>query len=156
MYFRAMKRFTIRVYGIWINEQDEILVSDERIQDIQFTKFPGGGLEFGEGIRDCLVREWKEELDVAIEVLEHVYTTDFFQISAFDQTTQIISVYYRVQPREPLPSSVSIRSTPMDFTFEGREEIHFRFIPMHAFTAEHLTLPIDRHVATLLQTKTIT
>jgi len=88
-----MKRFNIRVYGIWINDKQEILVSDERIGDFKFTKFPGGGLEFGEGIKDCLIREWKEELNIDIEVGNHIYTTDYFQLSAFDQTSQIISIY---------------------------------------------------------------
>lgn len=151
-----MKRFTIRVYGIWINEQNEILVSDERIEDVQFTKFPGGGLEFGEGIRNCLIREWKEELDVDIHVDEHFYTTDFFQLSAFDQTSQVISVYYKVRPIGYFPGHITVKSRPFDFNFEGREEISFRFIPFHVFSEEHLSLPIDRHVAGLLLKKTIT
>ena len=48
--------FNIRVYGILINEQHQLLVSDEYIRGNYYTKFPGGGLEFGEGTRDCLVR----------------------------------------------------------------------------------------------------
>ena len=49
-----MKRFNIRVYGILINDRNELLVSDELIKGLQFTKFPGGGLEWGEGTMDCL------------------------------------------------------------------------------------------------------
>ena len=41
-----MKRFNIRVYGILINDRNELLVSDELIKGLQFTKFPGGGLEW--------------------------------------------------------------------------------------------------------------
>jgi hypothetical protein len=52
---------TIRVYGILINEQQQILVSDEFIRGMYVTKFCGGGLEEGEGTRDCLRREFMEE-----------------------------------------------------------------------------------------------
>ena len=62
----GMKRFNVRVYGILINESDELLVSDELIKGIQFTKFPGGGLEWGEGIQSCLEREFMEELNQPI------------------------------------------------------------------------------------------
>ena len=53
--------FNLRVYGILINEQNQLLVSDEYIRGMKITKFPGGGLEFGEGTRDCLKREFLEE-----------------------------------------------------------------------------------------------
>ncbi|MDP4764480.1 MAG: NUDIX domain-containing protein, partial [Salibacteraceae bacterium] len=91
------KKFNVRVYGILINDQNQLLVSDELIKNIRFTKFPGGGLEWGEGTRDCLVREFMEELNQPVEVLEHFYTTDYFQQSAFRETDQLISIYYKVK-----------------------------------------------------------
>ena len=57
-----MSRFNIRVYGILINDNKQVLVADEYIRGGMYTKFPGGGLEFGEGTRDCLKRELKEEV----------------------------------------------------------------------------------------------
>lgn len=144
-----MKRFNIRVYGIWINDKQEILVSDERIGDFKFTKFPGGGLEFGEGIKDCLIREWKEELNIDIEVGNHIYTTDFFQLSAFDQTSQIISIYYNVRPMDAKPL-IELREMVFDFHGNGHEEITFRQIPLQQFSAMDVSLPIDKIVATLI------
>ena len=144
-----MKHFNVRVYGIWINEKNEILLSDERIGDFCFTKFPGGGLEFGEGIRECLIREWKEELNADIDVLDHIYTTDFFQLSAFDQQAQIISVYYYVQPRHDL-TGIPLAIKQFDFSFKGREEQQFRLIPLKYFSDLDLTLPIDKKVAKLI------
>ena len=144
-----MKRFNIRVYGIWINDKQEILVSDERIGDFKFTKFPGGGLEFGEGIKDCLIREWKEELNIDIEVGNHIYTTDFFQLSAFDQTSQIISIYYNVRPIDAKPL-IDLRERVFDFHGNGHEEITFRQIPLQQFSAMDVSLPIDKIVATLI------
>ena len=48
--------FNLRVYGILLGENKKVLVSDEFIRGNYYTKFPGGGLEFGEGTRDCLKR----------------------------------------------------------------------------------------------------
>lgn len=144
-----MKRFNIRVYGIWINDRQEILVSDERIGDFKFTKFPGGGLEFGEGIKDCLIREWKEELNIDIEVGNHIYTTDFFQLSAFDQTSQIISIYYNVRPMDAKPL-IDLREMVFDFHGNGHEEITFRQLHLQQFSAMDVSLPIDKIVATLI------
>jgi len=144
-----MKRFNIRVYGIWINDRQQILVSDERIGDFKFTKFPGGGLEFGEGIKDCLIREWKEELNIDIEVGNHIYTTDFFQLSAFDQTSQIISIYYNVRPMDAKPL-IDLRERVFDFHGNGHEEITFRQLPLQQFSAMDVSLPIDKIVATLI------
>ena len=67
-----MFRFNIRVYGVLINDQKQVLVADELIRGKNYTKFPGGGLEFGEGTRDCLRREFLEEMNLKVEVKEHL------------------------------------------------------------------------------------
>ncbi|MCU0375272.1 MAG: NUDIX domain-containing protein [Chitinophagaceae bacterium] len=147
--------FNVRVYGILITEQGELLVADEKIRGGYYTKFPGGGLEFGEGTRDCLVREFKEELNLNIEVTDHLYTTDFFQMSAFNPAQQIISIYYYVKPLEPL--QVQLKHTPFDFDAEqlaiyeqtGETET-FRMIPLQELKEADVTLPIDKVVVNLL------
>ena len=105
--------FNLRVYGILLGENKQVLVSDEFIRGAYYTKFPGGGLEFGEGTRDCLKREFREEMDLDVEVGEHLYTTDFFQMSAFNPDHQIISIYYWVKALEPI--RVPLRQQPFDF-----------------------------------------
>src|SRR3954462_4666105 len=105
--------FNIRVYGILIGENKQVLVSDEFIRGGLYTKFPGGGLEFSEGTRDCLKREFKEEMDLEVQVTEHLYTTDFFQMSAFNPEHQIISIYYYVKALEPIRCPV--RNSEFDF-----------------------------------------
>lgn len=150
-----MQLFNIRVYGVLINRQDEVLLSDELIRGKKFTKFPGGGLEFGEGTRDCLKRELQEELDLRVSVGDHIYTTDYFQVSAFDPSQQIISIYYYVQALEEI--RFALRTTPFDFTPDqlsahdqtGETET-FRFVKLRDFDIEMLSLPIDRIVGARL------
>jgi len=131
--------FNVRVYGILINDQNQVLVSDETIRGNYYTKFPGGGLEIGEGTRECLKREFMEEMNLQIEVGNHFYTTDFYQQSAFNPEHQIISVYYHVSPIETIDLE-EINS------FNEQSE-SFRFISLTEFSDEHVSLPIDKVVA---------
>jgi len=150
--------FNIRVYGILINEKKQMLVTDEFIRGHYYTKFPGGGLELGEGTRDCLKREFKEELDLEVEVGEHLYTTDFYQVSAFNPEHQIISIYYFVKALEEIKAT--LRNKEFDFDerelkiYESKGEIEtFRFIDWKDFSADNVTLPIDKIVAGLIKEK---
>ena len=153
-----MLRFNIRVYGILINEKKQVLVSDELIRGNYYTKFPGGGLEYGEGTRDCLKREFIEEMKLRVEVGDHLYTTDFFQQSAFHPDHQIISIYYLVKPLE----SIAVRLSEVEFEFDEnqmgiyhqKKEIEaFRFIEWDSFTEDSVTLPIDKIVARMVKEK---
>jgi len=151
-----MPCFNVRVYGILINDQNQVLVSDEFIRGSYYTKFPGGGLEFGEGTRDCLKREFREEMDLRVEIGDHIYTTDFFQLSAFKPEDQIISVYYFVKPLEeikvPLPDKVpDSDDRQMDFDRLNRETETFRFINWENFSSGILSLPIDKVVADMIK-----
>jgi 8-oxo-dGTP diphosphatase len=147
-----MAVFNIRVYGVLLNEQKQVLVSDELIHGNYITKFPGGGLEFGEGTRDCLLREFMEEMNLQVEVGHHIYTTDYFQLSAFNPGHQIISIYYSAKALEPI--RVPLRTKPFDFdetqlkVYEEKKETEtFRFIDWDDFSEQSLTLPIDKIVA---------
>lgn len=151
-----MFRFNIRVYGILINDQQQVLVADELIRGKYYTKFPGGGLEFGEGTRECLKREFVEEMNLKVEVGEHLYTTDYFQVSAFNPDHQIISIYYLVKPLEAI--SVRLSDKVFDFdesqmtTYQKNNETEsFRFIDWNELSEESVTLPIDKLVVRMLK-----
>jgi 8-oxo-dGTP diphosphatase len=148
--------FNLRVYGILLGPNNEVLVSDELIRGGYYTKFPGGGLEFGEGTRDCLKREFKEEMDLEVAVGDHLYTTDFFQMSAFNPDQQIISIYYWARALEPIKAPLRLK--PFDFDeremkmyAERKETETFRFIDATAFGEDSVTLPIDKVVARLIR-----
>lgn len=148
--------FNIRVYGILINNKKQVLVSDEFIRGKYYTKFPGGGLELGEGTRDCLRREFKEEMNLQVDVGEHIYTTDYYQISAFNPDHQIISIYYFVNALEPITAPLRIKEFDFDEDqmkiYEEVNEIEtFRFIDWHSFSPHSVTLPIDKIVADIIK-----
>ncbi|HNS13003.1 MAG TPA: NUDIX domain-containing protein [Bacteroidia bacterium] len=140
--------FIIRVYGIFIDKKKGLLVSDEYVYGQNMTKFPGGGLEYGEGLRDCLKREFLEETGYEFEILEHLYTTDFFVASAFHENRQIVSVYYRVKP----VGNVEIKATKSLIRFSGEKEREqsLRWLDLSLLKVEDFNFPIDKHVASML------
>ncbi|MFD2742036.1 MULTISPECIES: NUDIX domain-containing protein [Sphingobacterium] len=115
-----MYLFNVRVYGILINQENEVLVSDEQVGNFCFTKFPGGGLEYGEGLLDALKREYLEECNLEIDIVQHLYTTDFFEKSSFNDS-QIISIYYLIRPK-----------SGKDLTAD-----HAMFMPTHVLAADN-------------------
>ncbi len=139
--------FNVRVYGILI-VKELLLVSDEIHFGRLITKFPGGGLQFGEGIHDCLKREFVEELNISIEIKSHFYTTDFFQPSAFDPKQQVISIYYTVSSNE----LDAIPADEIKLTLENTEAIFqkFRWLKIAELNEDEFTFPIDKKVSKLI------
>lgn len=89
-------KINIRVYAIYVNENQELMALDEGYAGKKLVKLPGGGLEFGEGTLECLHREFAEELNLKIEVLEHFYTQEEFLVSMFRENEQLLTIYYTV------------------------------------------------------------
>jgi 8-oxo-dGTP diphosphatase len=138
----GIEHFNLRVYGLLFNGEGSVLVSDECRNGISFTKFPGGGVEYGEGLTDCLVREFNEELRISITVHELVYVNDFLQVSRFDQSQQLIAFYYRVS------------SPHLDLVVHGKHEVPLveegekhRWIHVSAIQPEIFTFPVDQIIA---------
>ena len=143
-----MERFNLRTYAIIINDRDEVLVSDEMRDGRSFTKFPGGGLEWGEGLTDGLKRELKEELNLDAEIGSLFYVNEFFQQSSFREKDQLISFYYRIKSIDFSAIPVTFHEVPL--TVEGEQ---FRWVPLSDFSDEIMTFPVDKLVAGLLSQK---
>jgi mutator protein MutT len=140
-----MKAFNLRVYALIINDKEEILLSDEFRFGEFFTKFPGGGVEFGEGILDALNRELEEELNIKIDHAKQFYFNDFHQESAFQTNHQIVSFYYLVQcDWNKIPN----QCYEIPFTQEGEKQ---RWSKLESLEEEKLTFPIDRIVLNKLK-----
>lgn len=140
--------FTIRVYGLALSGSGKILLSDECYNGHRFTKFPGGGMEFGEGPVACLEREFQEEMNLQISVTNHFYTTHFFQASAFNPKVQVMSIYYRVQFTDV--AAVPVSATSFDFADDVAFGQSFRWISLTDLKPDLVTFPIDKHVVSLL------
>lgn len=148
-----LRRFNVRVYGILMNENDQILLSDELIKERYVTKFPGGGVELGEGLRDALIREFKEECGIDIAVLEHFYTTDFFVPSQFDSESQVLSMYYIVACEDW--RMIETSGKKFDFpVVRGMDAESKRWVDLSQIDKEaDIVLPVDKVVAQILANK---
>lgn len=135
-----MRKFNVRVYGLLVHD-NSVVITDEVIGGHLMTKFPGGGLEFGESTIDCLKREFIEEMNLEVEVVSHFYTTDFFVPSAFDDS-QIISIYYKVSAKPDLLNDVSV--------FNNSHQ-SFKWLSLETIDSNDFTFPIDKKVAEMLR-----
>ncbi len=147
-----IEQFNVRVYGLLVNEKNEILLTDEFRIGINMTKFPGGGLMYGESTVDCLKRECIEELGQEIEIIDHFYTTDFFQKTLItNNNRQLISIYYFIKTKE----KIKFQTVDMPFSFTQNIDGPqcFRFRKISELTENELTFPIDKKVVRLLKQK---
>lgn len=142
-----IKGFNVRVYGVCINNKNQVLLTDEFRIGMKMTKFPGGGLEFGEGTKECLEREILEEMGEEIIIGKHFYTTDFFQESISFNNYQLISIYYLFN----FVQNPSFTNKPFDFNelIDGAQS--FRWVDINTLTSEDVTFPVDKVVVELLK-----
>jgi len=139
-------RFNLRVYGILINEDDEVLLSEECRNGFPFTKFPGGGLEFGESLQAGLMREFQEELGIDVEVGSCLFHNDFVQLSAFNPNEQLFVFYYRVHYASC--HSIAVSEKPNDSSKDYELQ---RWVPLSELTADLVTFPIDKYFVNQLK-----
>ncbi|UTW61091.1 NUDIX domain-containing protein [bacterium SCSIO 12741] len=146
----ALREFNVRVYALFINDQNQVLVSDEIIRGKYFTKFPGGGLELGESPVECLHRECQEEMNQPIEVLNHFHTTDQFVRSAFRPWEQVISIYHRCKIKGDNKFKTSTKRFDFDRAITGDQEA-FRWADISTLDAKEFEFLIDAHVVGLIK-----
>ena len=138
---KGISRFNIRVYALIIFKNN-ILLSRELIQNKLIYKFPGGGVELGEGFVDALQREAKEEMGQHLNHITHFYTTDFFQRSSFDSSEQLISVYFKASLSQDLNNKLKI---PV------KDQPVFEWKTLVDLNEEDLHFPIDKKVLNMIK-----
>ena len=138
---KCISRFNIRVYALIIFKNN-ILLSRELIRNELIYKFPGGGVELGEGIVDALQREAKEEMGQHLNQITHFYTTDFFQRSSFDSSEQLISVYCKASLSQHLNNRLKI---PV------KDQPVFEWKRLVDLNEENLHFPIDKKVLNMIK-----
>lgn len=131
--------FNIRAYGFLINAENQVLLSDEREYGQEFTKFPGGGVELGEGVVHALLREFMEECGIPVQTVRHIHTTEDLVVSAFTQS-QLIAIYYQVKATAEDLEKISLAPRPA----QGEPVQAFRWVPIENFDIGQLTFGIDQ------------
>lgn len=91
-----INKINVRVYAAAIKDE-KVLVLFEEYAGEHLMKLPGGGLEFGEGVVECLHREFEEELNCQIRIIDHLYTQENFVQSRFRDNEQLLTIYYLVE-----------------------------------------------------------
>ncbi len=133
-----MNLFNLRVYALLVNEKNEILLSDEFEYGMFFTKFPGGGVELGEGILDALHRELKEELNLEVSNPTFFYFNEFYQQSGFNPKHQLVAFYYLIYCHS---SAFEGQVYTIPFHEEGEKQ---RWVALSELQENDLTFPVDR------------
>lgn len=145
-------RFNVRVYFFLVSRRgpggkstpfegvDCILVSEEHISGRHCTKWPGGGLEFGEGPMECAQREAQEELGQDIALGPLVHATGSFVRSAWRPQEQVLCHYYLAR----LCGPQEFETTEGAVDWNAGHEQRFRWSPVQGFNPEQLTFSTDR------------
>jgi 8-oxo-dGTP diphosphatase len=73
-------KIRIRSCGLCMNENKLLLVNHSGLSPgNNFWAPPGGGLQFGETLKDCLVREFREETGLVVQPGEFLFACEFIQ-----------------------------------------------------------------------------
>lgn len=140
----AARDTIVRVYGLLVHE-GRLLLCREKIAGRYYIKFPGGGLEYGEGVEDCVIREFMEETGLQVKAKNLFYLNPDHIPSAFHDERQILSLYYEV-------SLASGKNIPTDLS-SREEDMELFWQDLSSLDSADLELILDRRVAEMLRSR---
>ena len=154
----TVRRFNVRVYFFLLDRplidgqpdpDSQVLLSDEFLSGKNCTKWPGGGLEFGEGPRECALREAEEELGQPIALGPLVHATGNFVRSSWRGEEQVLCQYYLAT----LISPVEFRVATELHAYPGENAESFRWKPLSKVDKQDLTFEVDQDAIQALKDK---
>jgi ADP-ribose pyrophosphatase YjhB (NUDIX family) len=98
-----MPNIRIRVAGVLIKDNQILLVRHEKNAK-SYWLLPGGGVDFGETAEEALIREFKEEVGLTIEVGKLVFVHDSIPP---DRHRQTLNLYFLATTKDQ-----SLKVTP--------------------------------------------
>ena len=94
----------IRVAGILI-EDDKILLIQHHKNNKKYWLIPGGGNDWGETAKEALIREYKEETNMNIEVDEFLF---FSETIYPNKERHILNLFFRIHRNEKNNSIIKL------------------------------------------------
>lgn len=119
----------VRPTGILI-EDNRFLLVRQRVTKTRGWSMPGGRLESGETIEQCLVREWKEETGLDIAVKELLYVTDRFHGS----DTHVVHMTFLIERTGEKPGEVEWTHHDLHVSSSAKPIREIRMIPVDELT----------------------
>ncbi len=111
----------VRVAGILI-ENDRILLIEHLKKNKRYWLVPGGGVDWGESTAEALIREYKEETNLDIDVDKFLFLSETI---APDKQKHVINLYFQVRVLKNSIEEMRIGNEKnlMDLRFITKEEI---------------------------------
>ena len=111
----------IRVAGILI-EDNKILLIQHHKNDKKYWLIPGGGNDWGETTKEALIREYKEETNMDIEVDEFLF---FSETISPDKKRHVLNLFYKIYRNNKDDSIIKLGEEAVltDLKFVTKEEL---------------------------------
>ena len=111
----------IRVAGILI-EENKILLIQHHKNDKKYWLIPGGGNDWGETTKEALIREYKEETNMDIEVDEFLF---FSETISPDKKRHVLNLFYKIHRNNKNDSIIKLGEEAVltDLKFVTKEEL---------------------------------
>ena len=111
----------IRVAGILI-EDNKILLIQHHKNDKKYWLIPGGGNDWGETTKKALIREYKEETNMDIEVDEFLF---FSETISPDKKRHVLNLFYKIHRNNKNDSIIKLGEEAVltDLKFVTKEEL---------------------------------
>ena len=111
----------IRVAGILI-EDNKILLIQHHKNNKKYWLIPGGGNDWGETTKEALIREYKEETNMDIEVDEFLF---FSETISPDKKRHVLNLFYKIYRNNKDDSIIKLGEEAVltDLKFVTKEEL---------------------------------
>lgn len=111
----------VRVAGVLI-ENERILLIEHSKNEKKYWLVPGGGVDWGESTAESLIREYKEETNLDIEVESFLFLSETV---APDKKKHVVNLYFKIKRKSCSGENMKLGNEEMltDLRFFTKDEI---------------------------------